>query len=846
MCIHSFHPSDKQGYDLCSVCGTYFSHSHGEPLELYGNDYWSHDTGHSTIQEQVHNVTQPFGNASGGKNDKVMQFVPPRGSAVLEIACAPGDLLRRLGELFDAVYGVEVDPRYEGELRDVCGPKPALLFGLFPAVTQHLPEAILDCLIGLDVFEHVPDGQAFISECLRLLKPGGTLILISPFTYSDKVFDENMFHPAEHVWIYSETWLEESFSEHFNDLCFDRWLPGHEVFVCKKKGSSVTRLYQYKSNDSEASAAEGRSGDLSQPAGTALPSWSMENLGPESRKAHHRRVQEGFFSRYFGPVTLDIGYRGYEDLEVVPVLRTAIGIDLNYPGYDGKRLPFDEGSVDTVYASHTLEHIPDPLEAIREWFRVLKVGGYLVLAVPHQYLYEKRTALLSRWNGDHRRFYTPGKLLREVETALIPNTYRLRKLIDDDDDFDYSIPPTRHSGGSYQIELVVEKIQQPAWDLEAPPSSPEHAPVGGMGPSMDELDAQLEVVFRNLKDALIATSSSHQISAHRLASIMDQVELATLELNSANPTPGKEILQPGRTLTDYLRPDVIPSNDVTNTTNFFNNNNQFITIISHLKKNVVSRILIIGTGEGCDAYSFAIEAELANCLVDITAIDLDPTNIEKAILGTYIRTNFTDIDGAFQLTNDVTKFFMINSDFIQVNQALLASPPYFRVGDLFQQQGQYDAIICNNVITHFSDPYSRLALKKLTSILSKKGLLVIVGISQDILVEFIRQIKTLTPIQDSMNAIWADGGGDRQASDADPTSRLTMTSIDRNIDDWGIRFCTLFQKTAFGFDSPSAHPDDLATWLTGIAACLLEVRQDQQRLSSDAETIVGFIDDLLK
>lgn len=846
MCIHSFHPSDKQGYDLCSICGTYYSHSHGEPFELYGNDYWSHDSGHSTIQEQVHDVTQPIGSGSEGKNDKVMQFVPPRGSVVLEIACAPGDLLRRLGERFDTVYGIEVDPRYERELRDVCGPKATLLFGFFPGVTKHLPEATLDCLIGLDVFEHVPDGEAFISECLRLLKPGGTLILMSPFLYSDKVFDEKEFKPSEHIWIYSESWLEESFSEHFSELCLDRWLPGHEVFACKKRGSSVTRLYQYKDKNGETGAPQGKPADSSRTAEYAAPLWSMQNLGPESRKAHNRRVQEGFFTRYFGRVTLDIGYRGYEDLEVVPVLTDAIGIDLNYPGYNGRRLPFEEGSVDTVYASHTLEHIPDPLEAIREWFRVLKVGGHLVLAVPHQYLYEKRTALPSRWNGDHKRFYTPGKLLWEVETALTPNSYRLRKLMDDDDSFDYSIPPTRHSGGSYQIELVVEKIKQPAWDLEAPQPPPEHAPGGNLGPSIDELDAQLEAVFRNLKDALIATSSSHQISAHRLTSILDQIDLAVLELNSANPSTGREIIHPGHTVTDYVRSDTTALDNITSTSTFFHNRKQFKALLNYLKKNVVSRVLMIGTSSGCDAYSFAIEAELAGCLIDITALDIDTTNIETAVKGAYTRSNVTNLDGTTLLTDDVAKFFHLDDSCVQVNQALLSSPPCFQIGDLFQQHGLYDAIICNNVIVHFSDHYSRLALEKLTSILSKKGILAVGGVPPDMLVDFVQRINTLTPVEDSMGAIWDDWTGGRQASDADPTGYIAMPPVDRSLDDWRIRFCTLFQKTAFGFDSPPTHREDLATWLKGVGASLLEVRQDQQRLSGDADTIIGFIDDLLK
>ncbi len=197
-----------------------------------------------------------------------------------------------------------------------------------------------------------------------------------------------------------------------------------------------------------------------------MSSWRVDNLGPESRKAHPRREREGFFDKYFGGVVLDVGYRGYEEIDVVPVLPDAIGIDLNYPGYDGKRLPFDELSVDTVYSSHTLEHIPDPIQAIRDWYRVLRYGGYLVITVPHQFLYEKRAALPSRWNLDHKRFYTPAALMSEIEAALSPNSYRLRYLVDDDENYDYSIPPERHAGGAYQIELVIQKIRLPEWQLE--------------------------------------------------------------------------------------------------------------------------------------------------------------------------------------------------------------------------------------------------------------------------------------------------------------------------------------------------------------------------------------------
>ncbi len=143
----------------------------------------------------------------------------------------------------------------------------------------------------------------------------------------------------------------------------------------------------------------------------------------------------------------------------------AIGIDLDYPGYDGLRLPFDEASVDTVFSSHCLEHVPDDRAAIREWMRVLKVGGFLVCMVPHQALYEKKTALPSRWNDDHRRMYTSAALVRTIEEALDANSFRIRHLNENEGGFDYALGPEIHSEGAYEIEIVVEKIATPGWTL---------------------------------------------------------------------------------------------------------------------------------------------------------------------------------------------------------------------------------------------------------------------------------------------------------------------------------------------------------------------------------------------
>ena len=48
---------------------------------------------------------------------------------------------------------------------------------------------------------------------------------------------------------------------------------------------------------------------------------------------------------------------------------------------------FASESMDFVFSSHTLEHIKDHEKALREWWRVIKPGGYLVLYLPHKDFY---------------------------------------------------------------------------------------------------------------------------------------------------------------------------------------------------------------------------------------------------------------------------------------------------------------------------------------------------------------------------------------------------------------------------------------------------------------------------
>jgi predicted SAM-dependent methyltransferase len=112
------------------------------------------------------------------------------------------------------------------------------------------------------------------------------------------------------------------------------------------------------------------------------------------------RRLSGFFDNYMsGDKILDVGYKGYDNPELRTVVPGATGVDLDFPGYDGNRLPFDDETIDCVFSSHCLEHILSYKGAIQDWYRVTKIGGFIVCIVPSQLLYEKRRNLPSRQRG---------------------------------------------------------------------------------------------------------------------------------------------------------------------------------------------------------------------------------------------------------------------------------------------------------------------------------------------------------------------------------------------------------------------------------------------------------------
>ncbi len=192
--------------------------------------------------------------------------------------------------------------------------------------------------------------------------------------------------------------------------------------------------------------------------GARIALKKSDGLRGEASRFFDERKKEGFWEKFVRPgLVVDVGYKGGD--ESAPIFRDAIGLDLDTPGYDGRNLPFDAGAVGTIHASHVLEHIADYAHFFRECLRTLVLDGTLIIFVPLMEAYEAKRVPPSRFNEDHKRFYTSGRLLFEIETSLPRESYRIAHLRERFQPADLERPEEQHALGPYEIECVIEKLR---------------------------------------------------------------------------------------------------------------------------------------------------------------------------------------------------------------------------------------------------------------------------------------------------------------------------------------------------------------------------------------------------
>ncbi|WP_426489955.1 class I SAM-dependent methyltransferase [Hymenobacter sp. 102] len=121
-----------------------------------------------------------------------------------------------------------------------------------------------------------------------------------------------------------------------------------------------------------------------------------------------------------GPLQQQLRSVGFQNLTGIDISEAAIALAHqrripNVSVMDGARLKFGDESFDVVVASDVLEHIRDEQLALREWRRVLKPGGQLLVYVPAWPQLWSQHDVVNR----HYRRYTAATLSRALEQASL-------------------------------------------------------------------------------------------------------------------------------------------------------------------------------------------------------------------------------------------------------------------------------------------------------------------------------------------------------------------------------------------------------------------------------------------
>lgn len=102
--------------------------------------------------------------------------------------------------------------------------------------------------------------------------------------------------------------------------------------------------------------------------------------------------------------------------------------------------------LDFVFSSHLLEHIEDHVEALREWWRIIKVDGHLVLYLPHRDLYPNIGQPGA--NPDHKHDFVPQDIIDAMNVVAL----------DARNSFDVLVNETRSERMEYSFLLVFKKL----------------------------------------------------------------------------------------------------------------------------------------------------------------------------------------------------------------------------------------------------------------------------------------------------------------------------------------------------------------------------------------------------
>ncbi len=138
---------------------------------------------------------------------------------------------------------------------------------------------------------------------------------------------------------------------------------------------------------------------------TVLPGVAGATSISMMRRVHDAR----FATRFFVGHGVDIGGKVALDKFRFAFPLTKSVVNYDQPGWDAQQCAnIADDEFDFLYSSHCLEHVADPRLAFGNWLRVVRPGGWLVVDVPDEDLYEQGV-FPSRFSTGHQHSFNLSK-----------------------------------------------------------------------------------------------------------------------------------------------------------------------------------------------------------------------------------------------------------------------------------------------------------------------------------------------------------------------------------------------------------------------------------------------------
>ena len=143
------------------------------------------------------------------------------GMDVLDAGCGEGYGSAMLAQRASSVVGVDLE---RDVIEHAAERYPAVRFQTGDLATLGFDDGSFDAVITFQVIEHLQSPRGFVTECARVLRPGGLLVLSTPnrLTFSPTGV-RNPFHTVEFAPAELRAVLEDTFTVEMLGGTFHRW-----------------------------------------------------------------------------------------------------------------------------------------------------------------------------------------------------------------------------------------------------------------------------------------------------------------------------------------------------------------------------------------------------------------------------------------------------------------------------------------------------------------------------------------------------------------------------------------------------------------------------------------------